>query len=252
MSECPPTHAVRSRGCIIYPGKQSPAQADMRKPPMRHQGSYKRLKRISVMLWFSILFPTTSKILYRYLRAHCRDQEKSLKLSTHCLRQKCLNIGLSWKLSFGKKVHNAWNNWSNPMHSLSEGVGSQPWRGHASRRYLHLSEAQATSHHPPPVLWTVAGRVNQREDPISQYCFLIMFRLIFNPHHIPYLEARDVRLLRNIWIMKNLEFWSSMKECQRRQWHPAPVLLPGESQGRRCLVGCHLWGRTESDTTEVT
>ena len=52
MSECPPAHAVRSRGCIIYPGKQSPAQADMRKPPMRHQGSYKRLKRISVMLWF--------------------------------------------------------------------------------------------------------------------------------------------------------------------------------------------------------
>ena len=29
-------------------------------------------------------------------------------------------------------------------------------------------------------------------------------------------------------------------------------VLPGESQGRRSLVGCHLWGRTESDTTEVT
>ena len=27
--------------------------------------------------------------------------------------------------------------------------------------------------------------------------------------------------------------------------------VPGESQGRRSLVGCHLWGRTESDTTEV-
>jgi len=33
---------------------------------------------------------------------------------------------------------------------------------------------------------------------------------------------------------------------------PSPVLLPGESQGRGILVGCHLWGRTESDTTEVT
>ena len=30
------------------------------------------------------------------------------------------------------------------------------------------------------------------------------------------------------------------------------MLLPGESQGRGSLVGCHLWGRTESDTTEVT
>ena len=30
------------------------------------------------------------------------------------------------------------------------------------------------------------------------------------------------------------------------------VFLPGEPQGRGSLVGCHLWGRTESDTTEVT
>ena len=30
------------------------------------------------------------------------------------------------------------------------------------------------------------------------------------------------------------------------------MFLPGESQGRGNLVGCCLWGRTESDTTEVT
>ena len=36
----------------------------------------------------------------------------------------------------------------------------------------------------------------------------------------------------------------------RRQWHPTPVLLPGKSYGWRSLVGCSLWGRTESDTTE--
>ena len=28
--------------------------------------------------------------------------------------------------------------------------------------------------------------------------------------------------------------------------------LPGESQGQGSLVDCHLCGRTESDTTEVT
>ena len=39
---------------------------------------------------------------------------------------------------------------------------------------------------------------------------------------------------------------------QRRQWHPTPVSLPGESQGWGSLVGCYLWGRTESDTTEAT
>ena len=38
----------------------------------------------------------------------------------------------------------------------------------------------------------------------------------------------------------------------RRTWQPTPVFLPGESQGRGSLVGCHLWGRTESDMTEVT
>jgi len=31
-----------------------------------------------------------------------------------------------------------------------------------------------------------------------------------------------------------------------------PVFLPGESQGWGTLVGCRLWGRTESDTTEAT
>ena len=39
---------------------------------------------------------------------------------------------------------------------------------------------------------------------------------------------------------------------QRRQWHPTPVLLPGKSHGWKSLVGCRLWGRTESDTTEAT
>ena len=38
----------------------------------------------------------------------------------------------------------------------------------------------------------------------------------------------------------------------RRKWQPTPGFLPGESQGWGNLVGCRLWGRTESDTTEVT
>ena len=38
----------------------------------------------------------------------------------------------------------------------------------------------------------------------------------------------------------------------RRKWQPTPVFLPGESQGWWSLVGCHLWGLTESDMTEVT
>ena len=38
----------------------------------------------------------------------------------------------------------------------------------------------------------------------------------------------------------------------RRKWQPTPVSFPAESHGRRSLVGCSPWGRTESDTTEAT
>ena len=38
----------------------------------------------------------------------------------------------------------------------------------------------------------------------------------------------------------------------RRKWQLTPVFLPGESLGQRSLVGCRLWGCTESDTTEAS
>ena len=38
----------------------------------------------------------------------------------------------------------------------------------------------------------------------------------------------------------------------RGKWQPTPVILPGESQEQGSLVGCCLWGCTESDTTEAT
>ena len=49
------------------------------------------------------------------------------------------------------------------------------------------------------------------------------------------------------------EGWTQLSDFTfmhwRRKWKPTPVFLLGESQG---LVGCCLWGHTESDTTEVT
>ena len=48
------------------------------------------------------------------------------------------------------------------------------------------------------------------------------------------------------WVlgMGSANYW-------RRQWHSTLVFLPGESQEWGSLVGCRLWGRTESDTTEA-
>ena len=49
-----------------------------------------------------------------------------------------------------------------------------------------------------------------------------------------------------------IELFIASDKTWRRKWQPTPVFLPGESQGRRSLVGCRLWGRIESDTTEET
>ena len=40
------------------------------------------------------------------------------------------------------------------------------------------------------------------------------------------------------------------KSSWRRKWQLTPVLLPGESHGRRSLAGCSPWGCTGLDTTE--
>ena len=37
-----------------------------------------------------------------------------------------------------------------------------------------------------------------------------------------------------------------------KEMAPTPVFLPGEFQGPEGLVGCRLWGHTESDMTEAT
>ena len=55
--------------------------------------------------------------------------------------------------------------------------------------------------------------------------------------------------VRRDWAT-SLSFFTFMH--WRRKWQPTPVFLPGESQRQGSLVGCHLWGHTESDMTEVT
>ena len=66
------------------------------------------------------------------------------------------------------------------------------------------------------------------------------------PGRLQYMELLRVR---HDWVT-SLSLFTFMH--WRRKWQPTPVFLPGESQGQRSLVGCCLWGRTESDTTEVT
>ena len=63
------------------------------------------------------------------------------------------------------------------------------------------------------------------------------------------LQSRGSRRVGHDWVT-SLSLFTFMH--WRRKWQPTPVFLPGESQGQRRLVGCRLWGRTESDTTDAT
>ena len=85
------------------------------------------------------------------------------------------------------------------------------------------------------------------------------------PWKIPQTEEPDGLQSRGFII--GLPRWLNAKEsaCQhrrlrfypwvgkipwRRKWQPTPVFLPGESHGRRSLVGYSPRGRKELDTTE--
>ena len=71
-----------------------------------------------------------------------------------------------------------------------------------------------------------------------------------NTHHSPGFEKFQPALLTS--HSENLHPLTTSKMQAGRKWQPTPVFLPGESQGQRSLVGCRLWGHTESDTTAVT
>ena len=54
------------------------------------------------------------------------------------------------------------------------------------------------------------------------------------------LQSMGSRRVGHDWVT-SLSLFTFMH--WRRKWQPTPVFLPGESQGRGSLVGCHLWGR---------
>ena len=66
------------------------------------------------------------------------------------------------------------------------------------------------------------------------------------PHRLQSMRSLRVRhdWATSLWLFTFMHW--------RRKWQPTPVFLPAESQGRGSMVGCRLWGRTESDTTEAT
>ena len=65
------------------------------------------------------------------------------------------------------------------------------------------------------------------------------------------LDKKYLLLLRSPWVIR-VDLGQVQLCVRRRKQQPTPVFLPRESRGQRSLVGCCLWHRTESDTTEMT
>ena len=96
--------------------------------------------------------------------------------------------------------------------------------------------------------------------PVGEYYLFIQGSVIkaMAPHSstlawkIPWMEEPGrLQSMGSLRVGHDFNFTFAFMRWRRKR-QPAPVFLPGESQGRWNLVGCRLWGRTESDTTEAT
>ena len=130
-------------------------------------------------------------------------------------------------------------------HALLQGIiptqGLNPGLPHGRRNLYHLSHQGSPAIFKPTsnyiILWVGPDACVQTlpKGNLAQSCIFFSFTFA----SLGILEKETCR-------------WLLLTETWRRQWHPTRVLLPGESHGRRSLVGCRLWGRTELDTTEST
>ena len=128
--------------------------------------------------------------------------------------------------------------------AVKSGASSRPWSGKAPGCF----PAGGTSGSPAVLLLLLMTRAGSGGDgngsPLQYPC-------LENPtdggawwaavHGVPKSRTRLSERLRFPFSLSCIE-----------EGNGNPLLLPGESQGRRSLVGCRLWGRTESDTTEAT
>ena len=106
------------------------------------------------------------------------------------------------------------------------------------------------------ILWLKYWSFSFSISPSNEYSGLISFRIDW----FDFLAVQGTlkSLLRQHSLKASIiqcsAFWATSLSLftfmhWRGKWQPTPVFLPGESQGRGSLVGCRLWGHTESDTT---
>ena len=113
-------------------------------------------------------------------------------------------------------------------------VGSIPRTGDPLGEEIHTADS---------VCWTVEANTREGDGTPLQYPCLE------NPMEPGGLQSMGLHRVGHNWAT-SLSLFTFMH--WRRNCQPTPAFLPGESQGRGSLVGCHLWDCTESDMTEPT
>ena len=81
-----------------------------------------------------------------------------------------------------------------------------------------------------------------------RYCQIVLHRNFMNVYFHQGFPGSSA--MKNLPAMQETRVWSLGWEDPLEEG--MATHLPGESHGQRSLVGCHLWGRTESDMTEAT
>ena len=132
-----------------------------------------------------------------------------------------------------------------------------------SPRYIHsAANLIGILHWAPRLLASISGtEISPRDEEATLFWVGMDQGLLLATHSstlawkIPWME--EPRRLQSMGSLRVGHDWVTSLSLftfmhWRRKWQPTPVFLPGESQGWGSLVGCRLWGCTESDTTEVT
>ena len=124
------------------------------------------------------------------------------------------------------------------------------------------------------LVWIFVSLLNSAQNALYLYLSWLHINLHISVSHRRYLNTRlpfgegNVTPLQHSFLENPMDggaWWAAVHGVAkslsnftftfmhwRRKWQPTPVFSPGESQGRGSLVGCRLWGCTESDTTEAT
>ena len=102
-----------------------------------------------------------------------------------------------------------------------------------------------------PNLHLPQKRISLKLCPASNHS--VVGSIVFS--HLGKLRLKKIKILPKIQVPgqnvnPGLPDSNSLSDCQSWQL-PTHSSVPGEPQGRGSLVGCCLWGRSESDTTEV-